>query len=110
MEKSKENKCISFTYESYNRGIFEINISEEEINERPAYKDIQIKFSVKIKNKDYPKWKVLINNPFGYISNIADKVKLIERLKDEIRIIINMDEMGEFNIEGRVLDLSNRQK
>lgn len=109
MSSSIEDKVIIFTHKNQ-RGNFEIKILEEEIKERPIYKDIQIIFSVKIENKDDSSWKVIIDNhPAGYIDHIADREKLIEKLKDEIKDVINTDEQGEFYISDPFLDLSSRQ-
>jgi hypothetical protein len=96
---------VTFYYKTA-RGNFRVEISEREIEERSAYSDIRILFSIEIVNESYPEWKVSVANTRGRVNKIEDEGKLVEKLEDEIKSIINLDREGEASIDERILDLT----
>lgn len=73
---------------------------------RNAYKDIRIKFSIKVKNTDNPDWNIRFADTRGRIQKMEDKEKLVTKLTDEIKIRIDKDEQGDFYIGEPTLDLT----
>lgn len=104
-----QKEKTTFNYETQ-RGNFEIEIIEIGFEERKEYKDIRLKFSIKIKINDNPNWKIEFSDVTGRIKKINDKQKLIEKIIDEIKNRINQDEQGRFNIGDLILDLTTNQK
>ena len=104
---AKKSKMI-FNHETQ-RGRFEIEIVEIGFEERKEYKDIRIKFSIKVKG-DNPNWKIEFSDVRGRIKSINDSEKLIEKIAEEIKTRINQDEQGCFDIGEPILDLTANQK
>lgn len=100
----KENKTV-FYYKT-SRGNFRVEIIELSFVERREYKDIVVDFCVNISNEDYLDWKIEIDNPRGMVRKIEDKDKLIKKLKNKIKEIINKDEQGCFCIGDRYMNLT----
>lgn len=105
---TKKDKTI-FNHETQ-RGSFEIEIIKIGFEKRKQYEDIRLKFSIKIKIKDNPNWKIEFSDVTGRIKKIDDRQKLIEKIIDEIKIRINQDEQGCFNIGDLILDLTTNPK
>jgi hypothetical protein len=95
-----------------NRGNFSIEIIEKgKPIKRNAYDYFRVKFSVRIENDFDNDWKIEITDPWGYIDDIKDKEALINKLFEEIKIRLDTDEPGQFNISDSKLDLrKDKQK
>ncbi|MCG2695141.1 hypothetical protein L6261_03625 [Candidatus Parcubacteria bacterium] len=94
---------MKFNYKT-SRGNFIIKVIESEPEKREAYNDVRFKFSITIKCENYPNWKINFSNVRGRISKIEDKERLIDELKNKIKLFIDKDEQGEYSISD--LDLT----
>lgn len=86
------------------RGNFIIKVIESELEKRDSYKDIRFKFSITIKCENYSNWKIDFSDVRGRISKIEDKERLIDELKNKIKLFIDKDEQGEYSMSD--LDLT----
>jgi uncharacterized membrane-anchored protein YjiN (DUF445 family) len=105
MSVSTSGNGIIF-YHKTERGNFKIEITQTKVDMRKPYQDFTINFSIDVKNEDYPEWKVKINNVTGRISRMEDRDKLIEKLTEEIKFIINKDEQGDCSVGAPTMDLT----
>ena len=80
------------------RGNFKIDIIEKQNTHRDAYNDISIKFDVKVENVDNPEWIITFPEVIGHITRIEDKNKLVDKIVEEIKKRINLDQPGIFSI------------
>lgn len=92
------------------RGRFEIEIIETGFEERKEYKDVRIKFSIKVRCIGNSNWKIEFSDVRGRIESVDNRQKLIEKIISEVKIRINQDEQGRFDIGEPVLDLTTNQK
>lgn len=86
------------------RGHFEIKITEKEKELRVAYQDSRFKFSINVINIDYPNWNMQFADVRVGMKSIEDKEKLIVKLINVIKTIINQDEQGDFYLGDITLD------
>jgi hypothetical protein len=96
---------MNFTYKTI-RGNFEIEVIENEPKKREAYNDIRIKYTIDVKCKDFSNWNIKFADTVGRIQKIEDKDKLLNKLVEEIKKRLDMDEQGDFYIGEPTLDLT----
>ncbi len=88
------------------RGNFDIEITEGKSEILDVYNDIRIVYSIKVKNTDNPSWVINFSDLIGRIAKGQNKEKLNDKIVDEVKRRINMDETGDFYIGDPTLDLT----